>query len=154
MHHIYLWNLLTDREFQNFLIQMLFRHHEFGKGIGIRNDKNGVACRQSGKHFGSEYLVGGIALAILHGTAIAGGEEEDALLPQHLRKVVVEISRLVGIIEHESTDRFNLAFIEPKTWRLKSTPIPGEKVNAPTSSSVNQRGHSPGANARKVCYIL
>ena len=101
MHHIYLWNLLTDRKFQNLLIQMLFRHHEFGKGIGIRNDKNGVACRQSGKHFGSEYLVGGIALAILHGTAIAGWEEEHALLPQHLREVVVEISRLVGIIEHE-----------------------------------------------------
>ncbi len=101
MHHIYLWNLLTDRKFQNSLIQICLDTTSSGKGIGIRNDKNGVACRQSGKHFGSEYLVGGIALAILHGTSIAGREEEDVFLPQHLREVMVEITRLVGIIEHE-----------------------------------------------------
>ena len=80
---------------------MLLRHHQFGEGIGIGNDVNLVACRQSGKHFGSQNLVGSIPLTILHGTAIAGREEKYALLHQHLSEVVIEISRLLGIIEHE-----------------------------------------------------
>ena len=80
MHDIYLCYLLSDRKFEDSLIQNLLGNHEFRQGIRIRNDIDLLASRQSCQHFRSQDFVCRIPLTVLDSAAVAGRKEEDTLL--------------------------------------------------------------------------
>ena len=109
MHDIHLCCLLSDSKFENSLIQNLLGNHEFCQGIWIRNDIDLLASRQSCQHFRSQDFVSRIPLTILDGASVAGRKEEDALLSQHLRKIMIEITRFICIIEHEKHGALHLS---------------------------------------------
>ena len=117
MHDIYLCNLLSDSKFEDSLIQNLLGNHELCQGIRIRNDIDLLASRQSCQHFRSQDFVSRIPLTILDGASVAGRKEEDALLSQHLRKIMIEITRFICIIEHEKHGALHLSLQRPEEHR-------------------------------------
>ena len=69
------------------LVQLFLRNNEFGNGLWVSDDKptpnpsqrEGSLSRKFRQHLGAKNLVGTVALSILDGTTIAGGEEEHLL---------------------------------------------------------------------------
>ena len=61
----------------------------------------GRGLAQAAQHLGAEYLVGGILLPVLDGAAERRGKEQHLLLAQHLRQVVVEVTRLLEVAPDE-----------------------------------------------------
>lgn len=61
----------------------------------------GWITAQPREHLCAQYLVGGITLPVFHRPTVAGREEDDAVLAEYLCEVVIEISGLVGILQHE-----------------------------------------------------
>ena len=57
--------------------------------------------RKASQYFCAEDFVGGVALCVLHGTAVAAGEEEHLLVAQNLYEVVIEIARLLSIVQDD-----------------------------------------------------
>ena len=117
MHDIYLCCLLSDSKFEDSLIQNLLGNHEFRQGIRIRNDIDLLASRQSCQHFRSQDFVCRIPLTVLDGAAVAGRKEEDTLLSQHLRKIMIEITRFICIIENEKHGALHLSLQRPEEHR-------------------------------------
>ena len=90
--------------------QFLTRSHPFGqcRGKGHDAERHGVLLgrgtfpsAQSGEYVGTEDLLCRIALAVFHCPAIGRGEEQYALVAQQLPQVVVEVARLLFVVEHE-----------------------------------------------------
>ena len=59
----------------------------------------GLLTGKTRKHLCAENLAGSVALSVLDGTSVAGREEQYALVAHQLYEVVVEIARLIGILQ-------------------------------------------------------
>ena len=94
-------HLLRHGETEDPVVQVLLAHHQFCEGIGIGDDVDGMVGREACQHLGAENLIGSILLSVFHGAPVTGWKEESPLLPHHLGEVVVEIARLVGIVQHK-----------------------------------------------------
>ena len=92
---------LTLRNGEPPFVDVLLRHHLLGHRLGACHHKDRLGCRQRGYHLGAQYLIGGIALPVFCRTPVARREEQHPSRPHHLRQVVIEIARLVGIVEYE-----------------------------------------------------
>ena len=73
-----------------------------GQRVGIGDDAEGSAgLLQAAQHLGAQYLVGGVLLSVLDGSAEGGGEEEHVVVAQHLHEVVVEVACLFQVAQYE-----------------------------------------------------
>ena len=95
-------NGLSHAERESLIVQLFFRHHEFGQGAGRGYDIDGRSrSAHACEHFCAQYFVGGIALPVFRGPAIGRWEEQHALRIHHLCKIVVEVARFVGVGQYE-----------------------------------------------------
>ena len=101
MRDVHQRHLVSHCELNDTLVEILLRHHHFCQSIGVSNDIEWLRGCQSCQHLGTQYLVGCILLSVFHSTPVSRRKEESLILPQYLHQVVIEIARLVGIIEHE-----------------------------------------------------
>ena len=56
---------------------------------------------EPGQYFGTQNFIGSISLPILRRPPVARGEEEHVVGAHHLRKIVIEITGLIGILKHK-----------------------------------------------------
>ena len=100
---------LSYLQWNGALVEPALRHHEFAERLRAGDDVCRLLClpfpighhRESCEHLGAQYLVGSLPLTIFHRALERGGEKEHPLLPHHLREVMVEIARRVGILQDE-----------------------------------------------------
>ena len=101
---------LAHVQLQRLLVQLLPRDDLLHQRVGIGDHAEAAQRRprpvgrglaQAAQHLGAEYLVGGILLPVLDGAAERRGKEQHLLLAQHLRQVVVEVTRLLEVAPDE-----------------------------------------------------
>ena len=101
-HHLRHVYRLPHRQVQAPIVQLLLVDHQFGQCLRVGHHIEQGTLGQTGnagKHLGTQYLAGCIALPIFYRAAIARRKEEHLLLPHGLCQVVVEIACLVGILQ-------------------------------------------------------
>ena len=80
-------------------IETLLGNHHLGQSLGIRhNVELRIKRIEFGEDFCAKDLGGCIALGILDGTTIAGGEEQHVLIAHELGEIVIEIACLLSIL--------------------------------------------------------
>ena len=94
-------HLVSHGEFDDTLVEILLRHHHFCQCLRVSHDVQRLRGCQSCQHLSTQYLVGSILLPVFHGTPIGRRKEESLILSQYLHQVVIEVTRLIGIIEHK-----------------------------------------------------
>ena len=100
-------------QLQRATVEPLARNHQFGHSLRIshhieRPRRSSLSpalctklCAQPTQRLGAKYLVGGVALGILHRTAIGRGEKQHIGETQNLGQIVIEIAGFVGILQYE-----------------------------------------------------
>ena len=82
--------------------EFLVADDQLAQGIGEGHDKERQhTAGELAQHLSAQDFVGGILLAVFHGSAEGTGEEEDALLAQHLHQVMVEVATLLLVVSHK-----------------------------------------------------
>ena len=132
--------------------QFLTRSHPFGqcRGKGHDAERHGVLLgrgtfpsAQSGEYVGTEDLLCRIALAVFHCPAIGRGEEQYALVAQQLPQVVVEVARLLFVVEHEEVGGWTFVSCCPQHQCRSRTAQPFEQDGRlPFAQAVEQGAHT------------
>ena len=87
------------------LVEAALRHHKFAERLGTGDNVQSLGsclCRESAQRLGAQYLVGGVALSVLHRTTIRRWEEQHVVGAEYLREVVVEVACLLVVLQNEN----------------------------------------------------